>query len=119
MEREQRSHHPTASHVAGRAIQHPEEQQRIQQMNRDVDVVRAGGIVAEELPIQRMREPCQRMPVRGIARRQRPLDGLPMQAGLDVNVLGDVVGVVVVGEGLSVDGVVDGQDRCRQHQAQQ
>ena len=36
--------------------------------------------------------------------RERPLDGVPVQARAHLEIVEDVVGVVEVGEGLGVDG---------------
>ena len=118
MQGEQCSHHPAATDVTGCAAENPEQQQRIDNVQGDVDVVRAGGVVAEDLPVERMGHPRHRMPVGCIARGQRPLHSLPMQAGFDVHVVGDVIGIVVIGERLPVYGVVDGGDRDDQHETE-
>jgi hypothetical protein len=107
MQREERGYHPTATDEAGGALQHPEQQQCVQGVEQNVDIVRPGGIQTEHRGVERVRDPGDRVPVGRIARGQRPLDGGPVQAGFDVEVVGDVVGVIVIGEGLPVDGIVN------------
>ena len=67
-------------------------------MQKQVDVVRAGGIEVEQLAIQRVRKPCQRMPRADVIGGECPANGVPGQAGLHIGVLRDVKGVVVIDE---------------------
>ena len=75
----------------------------------------AGGIEAEELAIERVRQPRQRMPVVFVERGEGPRNCPPAKARLDVRVLGNVGLIVVVDEGIMVDGIVDG-DGCQDEQ---
>src|SRR5215472_12422426 len=59
------------------------------------------------------------MPVGGSAGGECPRDGRPLQARPDMEIVGDVVRVVVVGEGLPVDRIVDRDNGSSQHQAEQ
>src|SRR5271157_5197607 len=58
------------------------------------------------------------MPVGGIASGHRPTDCGPGQAGPDMHVVADIVGIVVISEGLSMDGIVhshnsDNEQKCK------
>ena len=66
-------------------------------------------ILVEELPIQRVRQPRDRMPVALLHGCQCPCERVAGQAVSDVRVLGDVAVIIVIDEGMAVDWVVQGQ----------
>src|SRR5689334_21103442 len=66
------------------------------------------GIEAEELAVQHVREARNREPVGDFGRRERPLDAVGGDAGADVAVGGDVIGIVEVDEVEVEDAGVDG-----------
>ena len=101
-----------------RPIQHPEQEQDIQHVQEQIYVVVTGGIQLKKLAIQGVREPGQRMPVGLIVSGERPLDRVPLQAGLHVHVFRDVDGVVVVDERMLVYRIVEREGRDRQQKAQ-
>ena len=76
-------------------------------MQQKIDDVRPGGIQAEELEVERVREPGERMPVRRGVGGERPLHRVPLEAGLDVYVLGYVQVVIVVDEREMANRVID------------
>ena len=94
-----------------RAIENPEQQYGIQNVEKHTRDVVPARIKTVDLRIQHMREPCQRMPVRLELSGQRPDDALRGQAGGYVRVLINVIGVVKINEtvvpDLSVDEEID------------
>ena len=57
VQRKKRGHHRAAAGESRGPPQHPEKQQDVQRMQQKIDDVRSGGIQAEELEVQRVREP--------------------------------------------------------------
>ena len=78
-------------------------------MEKHVLIVMAGRIQAEHLDVEGVRDPGQRMPVGGIAVEKRPGYRAQGQAVLDVRVLGYVLGVIEVGEGMLVYRRINGE----------
>ena len=58
-------------------------------------------IGTEDLPIQRMRQPCQRVPIAGFCARESPSNGARLQTGLDVNVCCYILRIVIIDEIIS------------------
>ena len=112
MHREQRGHHEAAPGVSRRAFQHPEEQRGIERMKQHVLVVMKRRVGAEELEIERMRQPGKRMPVCRIAVSEGPEHGARRQAILNVRIVGDVVRVVEIEEGMTMDRRVERKARA-------
>ena len=50
----------------------------------------SGGILVKETVIERVRHPCDRMPVCLLSRGEGPGDGVRSQAILDVRIFGDI-----------------------------
>jgi hypothetical protein len=71
--------------------------------------VGAGWVEAEDLEVERVGEPGERMPVGGCIGSESPLHGVPREARLDVNVVGYVDIVVVIDEGEMADWGIDCQ----------
>src|SRR5262245_43758728 len=63
MKRKECCRDETSSRTPGGPLQHQKEQDNVQPMQQDVDVVVADGIQTEQLAVQGMRKPSQRMPV--------------------------------------------------------
>src|SRR5579862_509056 len=78
-------------------------------MDQQTGEVMSCSIEMEELVIQRMREPGQRMPISLLGRSERPTDRIPAEAGANVRILGDVTIVIVVDETMPVNRVIDRQ----------
>lgn len=68
------------------------------------------GIELEELTIQGMGQPCERMPVGSLKAGEGPFHRIPGQARANMGVIGDVIIVVEVGEVVMNDGIVESQD---------
>ena len=60
--------------------------------------MRAARIDVEELAIERVRQPCDRMPGADVIAGKGPVHGIPCEAGLHLGVLRDVKRVVVIDE---------------------
>jgi len=95
----------------GHPREHDKDEQRVGRVQQDARRVMAGGSEPEEADVELVRDPGQRMPVRGIERRQRPANVLQRQAGVDVAVVDDIVEVVEVGEGIGEGASVDDPNR--------
>ncbi len=107
MQREERRDHETAPGVARRPFQHQEQQDCVQRVQKYVLVVMRSRVEPEQLDINGVRHPGQRMIIAGVAMRECPENCATGQAVCDVWILGDVFGVVDVGEGMLVDGRID------------
>jgi len=67
---------------------------RIERVNQQAVKMMARRIQPKQLIVERMRQPCQRMPIRRVGGREGPLDGAPGGVTLDVAVRGDVFLIV-------------------------
>ena len=74
-------------------------------MKQHVDVVVSGGMFAEQLAIEGVGQPGQRMPVGLIKAGECPLDRLPMQPRANVDVVGNVAIIIEIDEGMMNDGL--------------
>jgi hypothetical protein len=66
-----------------------------------------GRIGVKKLIVERVRDPRQRMPVRLLGGRECPVDRFPAESRMNVRIVGDVSGIVVVDEGMLVNGVIE------------
>src|SRR6266550_8222630 len=87
-------------------------------MQKNICVVVARRIQFEELIIERVRNPSQRMPVCGVERAEGPANRVPTQASLNMAVGSYVYVIVVVHESVLVDGVVDDKRAHDEHKTQ-
>src|SRR5579862_486597 len=87
-------------------------------MKKKVDIVMTGGIQPEDLIIQCVREPGERVPVRIIEAGEGPADRVPCQSGLNVGVLGDVAVVIDIDKFVVDKGIVESQSEHHQQQTQ-
>ena len=74
-----------------------------------------GGIEAKHLHVQCVRKPRYRMPVQRVIGGERPPDGVLVQAALYVDVVGYVLIVIQVEEGMTRYGEVQ-RDGCSRQQ---
>src|SRR6516162_1106148 len=77
----------------------------------------SGRIQMEELAVQLVGHPGNRMPVCFSSCGKGPLDGVPVQALRHVWVVGDVVIVVIIGKGIVSRWIVERQRDQHQDQA--
>jgi hypothetical protein len=100
----QGSHHQTAAGVAGCLPQDPKQQHGVQRMQEQIGVVVAGRVELKKLVIQGVRKPGQGMPVGRIVGGKRPCDRLTGQTRFHVDVIGYILVVVVINEGVVIPG---------------
>ena len=86
-------------------------------MNQKAGEVMSRGIQVKQRAIQRVGDPGQRMPVRLLGRRQRPLESVGSQALAHVRIIDDVSVIVIIHKRMAVDRVVERQRDHRQQQA--
>ncbi len=111
MQSEKRGHHCAAVDVTRCSLQHPEQQDDIQRVQEQVHVVMPRRIELKKLNIRGVRQPGQRMPVGSGEGGEGPPHRAPMQTGLHMEIVEDVVRVIVVGKWVIVDRIVKG-DSC-------
>ena len=75
----------------------------------------ARGIQAEQLAIEHVGDPSERVPVGNIESSERPTNVLKRQAGLNVRIEGDVRIVIVVNESIAGGGIVERQGGFGDH----
>src|SRR5579872_4145073 len=80
-------------------------------MQQQVHIMMTGRFHAEDLVVERMREPGERVPVSFVESSERPLDRWPTHPCTNVSVVGDVAVVIVVDERMAADRVVEGKGR--------
>ena len=119
MKGEQGRDHRAGPRRLGHALEKQEQQDGVGQMQGHARQMMAGGIHSIELKIQHVGNPGQRMPVAGVARRQRPKKAGPTQGALDVRVGGDVSGIVVGDKSGAPNRCISRQNRQRQAKADQ
>ena len=83
---------------AGHAAQDGEKQQRVGEVQSQAGRMMAAGIECEQLAIEHVREPGQRMPISGMRGRECPAEARQGQALAHHQVIGDVFGVVIIDE---------------------
>ena len=118
MQREQRRHHEAAPEGTRHPPQQQEQQQRIGDMKPHTYQVLCPRLVAEELKVQHVGDPGQRMPVTGVAALECPGNVLPLQAALNVRVRSNVIRVVVVDVAMTSDRQEYRQRRHRKQEAE-
>ena len=75
-------------------------------MDQKAGEVVTGRILMEQLPVERVRQPGERMPVSLLGCGESPGDRFPSEAVADMKILRDVAVVVVIDERVAVDRVV-------------
>ena len=117
MQRKERGHQGAAPERARQALEQPEQQQAVDDVQQQTRDVVAAGPEPVNLAVQHVRQPRQRMPIAGVHTRERPLDASQRQASLDARVAADIVRVVKVDESLLCDGPVHAGGYEREQQA--
>src|SRR5450755_697354 len=77
----------------------------------------AGRIQSIKLAIEGMREPGERVPVRGVSRRPGPYKCAPGQPGSHVRILDDIGIIVEIDKGMALDRTVENRRKDYQQQA--
>ncbi len=98
MPREKRRHHRAAPEGPRHSFERQKQERRIGGVQQHVDDVRRAGPQPEELTVQHVRHPGQRVPVARITGLKAPAQSRPGEAAFDVVVDQDVKIVVEVGE---------------------
>jgi hypothetical protein len=117
MQGKKRGHPRAGPPRAGEVVQQQEKQNGIGQVQQQTGQVMAQRLHAVKLPIQRVREPGDGMPVGGAGGGKGPLDALPIQAVLNSFVGRDVIRVVKQNEIAVERRPKHGQHRRAQQQA--
>jgi hypothetical protein len=116
MEGEERGDERSAPDCAGHSPQQAEEQERVGDVKEEIGEVMAGGIETIELAIQEVREPGERMPVARVAGGEGPENVFAGQPGVDLGIIRDVLGVIVVVEFETGDWPIQGEgDQGEKH----
>ena len=118
MDRKQSSDHEAAANISGGALQHPEQQGRVESVQQKIDVVMSGRIEAEHIAVERVRYPAEGNPVHPVHGGERPLDGVPCQAVVDVRIVHHIEVIVESEEGMRVSWRVKTDDNQCQHRTQ-
>src|SRR5437762_11625435 len=105
MQGKKRSHREASPGKTGSPLQNQEKQHRVNRVEQEIDVMMPGRAEPEQSTIQSVREPGERMPVGLLETRECPANRAPSQSGTDVSVLGNVMIVIEVDEGVLIDAV--------------
>lgn len=97
MQCKQKRNHSGTAQITSHIQKQQKQQNSIGGMQTQVGDMVAGGIIAIDLPVDHMRNPCQRMPIACIEGRKRPCDALHVQPLLHMPVL-QHIGVIVQGD---------------------
>src|SRR5277367_3492708 len=81
-------------------------------MNKHIDHVRSCWIQTKHLAIKRVREPCNRMPVRCFRRPKSPNHCAPCKACANVGIVGNVRGIVIVEKWIARNWAIE-RNRCQ------
>ena len=103
VQREYRGDERAPPRGPGHAGEHLEEERGARRVEQDAGRMMAGRRQPEELSVEHVREPGERVPVGRVGCGERPGDTGPRKARPDVHVLGHVFGVVVVDEAVPKD----------------
>ena len=104
----------TAARITGGPLQYPEQQHHVKHMEQQVDLMVPRRVETKQLHVQSVREPRHRMPVQRVKSGECPLHGVPVQTAFDVDVVGDVLVVVQIEEGMMTYGEVQSDSRGRE-----
>jgi hypothetical protein len=103
VDREQRSDDEARSSGSGHRREDDEQHGGVRGVERGVHEVVGAGVEPEELDVEHVGEPRERVPVEGVEGRPGPEEPLPREALEDHRVLRHVHVVVVVEEGVAAD----------------
>jgi tetratricopeptide (TPR) repeat protein len=110
MQAKRRRYHRTAPRSAGQGVKQTEQQERVGDVQRQTRQVMPGWPKPKPLAIQHVRPPRHWVPVSRVRVPQRPLQSGQRQAGFDWRIVGNVIGVVIIGEGAPRHGQIDHYD---------
>ena len=116
---EQRGHNHAAPDCAGDLIQEQKKKNCVGDVEQNADEMVHRGVLAEELAIEHVREPGERVPIAGVASGEGPFDVFPFQAALNVRVGGDVIRIVVIDKVVAKSVEVNREGDKRKQQAEQ
>ncbi len=96
MEREKRRHKSATPECPGHPVKDQKEQERAGDMEEDIDEMHAARVDAEQVDVQHVGEPGQRMPVARINGCEGPLGAVDRQSGQNMPVFNNVHFVVEI-----------------------
>jgi hypothetical protein len=109
---------------ARQSVKQDKKQSTIDAMKQDVDEVMCSGIQAEELAIEHVGQPGDRVPIKRMSIDERPNDSPPGQTGADSWIVEDVIVIVVLNEVEVSSGPIEKarqqrqEDRGAEHEPQ-
>ena len=106
MKRKQQGHEQAWSDATRCPHQQQKKQDHIGCVNQQAGEVMSRRVLMEQLPVERVRKPGERVPVRLLGRGEGPRDRVQAEAVVDVGILGDIAVIVVIDEGMAIDRVV-------------
>ena len=109
MKRKQGGDEQAAPGESGGGLEQQEKKHGVGRMQQDVDFMMGGWVQTEQLAIQSMGKPGQRMVVSGVIGCECPLHRRPSEARSDVWVVGEVRVVVIVEKPVVSYGAVEGK----------
>ena len=118
VERKKRGDKPAPPQGPGHALQHPEQHDRIEHMEQQVYGVPTRRFRAEELRVEHMRQPGERMPVAEVGALQGPEDPGPAQPAEHARILLYVATVIQEEEAVMQHTVVDPASHDGKRQSQ-
>src|SRR5215216_5347995 len=104
VQRKQRSDGGASPMCLGKGPQQKEEQDDIGDVECQANEMMRAGAQAEELAVEHVGQPCERVPIARVSGCECPRYAIPGQAGLDVGIGGDVITIVVVYKVVVSDG---------------
>ncbi len=96
MEGEEGGHEGAWPEGAGHPVEDQEQQDRIDDVKEDIDQMVPSGFQPEELNVQHVGKPGQRVPVAGMGGGEGPGDALETQPRPNMRILGHIIYVIVV-----------------------
>jgi len=94
MERKQSGDKCAFPELACYFIQNKKQQKRVCNMKQEIYKMMRTGIHSEQLTVQHVRYPCQRMPVGGVKGGTRPNEVVRRQSFLNMKVISDIFSVI-------------------------
>src|SRR2546421_11735828 len=98
MQAKERSHKSTAPHGSRHLPQHQEEQQSLRRMKNDIGNMVGARLCSEELAVQHVGYPRQRVPVRRVKSFEGPTQPFPCQPALYHRVAAYIIRVIKFNE---------------------
>ena len=108
-----------AAERAGHSLKESKYQERVEGVEKKIGGMVSGWLEAEELAIEHVGEPGQRMPVAGVAGGESPTPAVQAETAPDHEVLGHIVRVVEVEELAVADQPVNAYGGDREKNAEE